>query len=142
MRFLQYLHEEYEASIRWGDQSLPIFVNPDSSEMRQASRVHRTIRWILDMDRKKLYVWDGYYLEHMDVIRRGLQNLKAHLRGESIFQGGKLSSSIFTPHNIDTTEIVKHQGSLRAAVAWMKDNKQWLSRYFHPADIEGAYMPL
>lgn len=142
MRFKSYLemNEEYEDMIRKGKDEISIFKNPDRTEMRDASERHLTLRWILDMENRDLYVWDGYVILHNQVVKHLRLNLGTHLRGESHFDGMKLSRSIWVPYKIPSADIGKYGGSLSASIAWVKANKSWLRRYFNDADIEGAYM--
>ena len=66
MNFNTYLNEEYVTAIRVRNSSIPVFLNPDSKELRQ---VGSKIRFIVDFDNKNFYVFDATDSLHYSIFK-------------------------------------------------------------------------
>jgi len=66
MNFDKYLNEEYITAIRVRNSSIPVFLNPDSKELRQ---VGSKIRFIIDFDNKNFYVFNAVEALHYSIFK-------------------------------------------------------------------------
>jgi hypothetical protein len=66
MSFSKYLNEEYITTIRVRNSSIPVFLNPDSKELRQ---VGPNIRFIIDFDNKNFYIFDATDSLHYTIFK-------------------------------------------------------------------------
>ena len=62
MKFITYLRESYSTSVG----GTPIFKNPSKKELGEACRQWKSCRFIIDIDKKDVYVFSGELL-HVDV---------------------------------------------------------------------------
>lgn len=132
MRLYNYLKEEYHGLIKKPSGGIPIFKNPDRKEMREAGDLG-TIRYIVDITKKNIYVWDGYSVLHLDVIRKLNLKLDLHFRGEGEWNGTKIIDNHFSLHGVDYIKTSKKytlKPHREKAEKWILDNKSFLSKFF------------
>ena len=102
MNFLSYLHEVWSSSINmhWGHEKpvlFDVFVDPTSSDytdLRKKNMGSSGVRFIADMDEKKIYVFSDEILHHVVIDDTGLD--KNHiLVGSGVIEGKKIRARIF-----------------------------------------------
>jgi hypothetical protein len=65
MKFIEYLNEKYLLMVG----SLIVFVNPDKKEIKETTdNSETTCRFVINFDKKKLYVWNAMAGIHQTVI--------------------------------------------------------------------------
>jgi len=60
MRLQSYLQEEYHSRVKVYNDTYEVFVNPSKKEMNE----FKMIRFIGDIPKKKLYIWDAFGALH------------------------------------------------------------------------------
>lgn len=139
MRFLKYLQEEYEMGISTGfSRSTEVFNFPDKKELKGLTDV----RFIIDIDQKKFYVWDGnsplihaYAFSSLNISKRGV------IMGLGSYNSstGKINISkklSFNTSSSDTNKIYTIYGNLGNIGGKLRKQNDFLNnilRYFDDA---------
>lgn len=121
MRFAKYLQEEYFSLVPgFGKrQASEVFVDPSKAEIRFAGGKDKEVRYLIDMKKKKFYVWHGFSaLHHRVLTDLGYSIKNPHIRGL-----GKVGPSgvIITEPGADAWATEDYN--------WHKKNEKWLSKY-------------
>jgi|WetSurMetagenome_2_1015567.scaffolds.fasta_scaffold01454_6 hypothetical protein len=136
MRFLKYLQEEYVNNINTGFfRSTEVFNFPDRKELKDM----KDVRWLIDIDNKKFYVWDGNSpLIH--ALAAGSLNIskKGDLRGLGSYNSatGKINISkkmTLTTSSGDINKIYANYGNLGNIGGKLRKSGDFLNkilRYF------------
>jgi hypothetical protein len=113
MKFLNYLQEEYETSVKVRGEQVPIFINPNNKEMRE---IGKESRFIIDPISQKFYIWNANKALHDSIIKKLNLNLKILIIGQG--EGDK--------SNYIITEIIKRgkiskKDSESIKTTWLND---------------------
>jgi hypothetical protein len=125
MKFLKYLQEEYFGIVNskyLGKPSVAeIYKNPSPSELRKNIIKDKDpdVRYIIDIDKKNLYVWCAYDLNHDKVIKDLGIKLNRYFRGTGDAKSGKIAFPEGEFVNCETRDVVN-----------FRNNSEWITKYF------------
>jgi hypothetical protein len=163
MKFLNYLKEDYITNIE-GD--VPIYKNPTGKDFREilSYSTHRdacSVRCVIDIKHKDIYVWDAFHAVHIDGIRAlkkvglNISNSDAYrfFCDEGYIKNGKIQGNRAIPYK----DYIKYYlnpindpdaGEASQELELHKDlpyddysnvNLDWLKKYFIHKPIMGTY---
>lgn len=110
MKFKDFLHEEYHKFLKSVHTKKPfeVFENPSGKEITEVGRVDGSIRWLVNKQVKRVFIWPGHGDLHENVIKQLDPPLKFidSIFGVGIAKTGKIS---IVPNNFnaDVTIVPK-----------------------------------
>jgi hypothetical protein len=136
LRFINYLNEAYATTGRsFYGAGFPIFINPSSKEIKEASGSDGYLRYCVDLNNKNIFVWD-YQMTHVDasgymehdklVSGDSYPDKKGYIWGVADVVRGKLVDS---PENGYYKNYIKFHGIDKIA-------KDWTGKYFNPSLLD------
>lgn len=132
------LSEDWVTSIKVGNWSCDIYVNPSSSDLKELfqslkiSHNDYKVRYIADAKKQKVYVWNGYLLDHFkacQALRLGdyynYIALPTTQIGYAVLSSGKLSFYDSSPLDTmtDAVFMIRDLKYVRAELAFEKFKK-------------------
>jgi len=133
MRLEKFLTEKYYERI----YDHEIFVNPTSSDIKDLKKAGvKIVRFLVDPNKKKVYVWD-YSLLHVDVMERlpGVDEWDEKLIMKYIPGTGEIKGNKIKMYNSDEIEyrienVQFEKSDLVKGWNWIwKKNLNWVNRY-------------
>jgi hypothetical protein len=119
MRLLRYLQEEYETTLRSGDDPYTIYKNPTHDDFRELAKEIRkggdselSVRAFVDMEHKNIYAWDANRSLHYKVMRElskttNISNNSIQIL--SVIKNNKIDiNKVDAPWNIDLPWIKEY----------------------------------
>ena len=120
--FLETINEEWITTTPAGTR---VYKNPSGKDYHEIKS--KWIRFILDCEKKEIYVWNAHSEIHAGVFRHlfSVGDLFGdQIRGEGLLKNLKLSSVDFQSFK----------------QAWFLNNKKFISRYFDYKEIEKRFI--
>lgn len=113
MKFKQYLEEEYYGSFKSKINRKPyeVFENPSGKEIMTTGNIDGSVRWVANVEVKKVYIWPGNAELHEDVIPQIEPKIKfgSCILGSGLPRAGKIEITqndrfVIVPRNINLNE--------------------------------------
>src|SRR5574343_71350 len=112
MKFKEYLQEEYYGGLvsKINRKPFEVFENPSGKEIMEIGSVDGSIRWVVNLTSKKVYIWPGNAELHDVVIPQITPKIKF---GESIMGSGIPKAGKIVITNNDRFVIVPREINLK-----------------------------